>query len=71
MVDHGHGLQSLYAHLSKISVGVGQRLRVGEKLGEIGATGRVTGPHLHLSLYWFKTALDPALLLGQMPATTQ
>jgi murein DD-endopeptidase MepM/ murein hydrolase activator NlpD len=70
MVDHGHGLQSLYAHLSKVSVDVGQRLRIGEKLGEIGATGRVTGPHLHLSLYWFKTALDPALLLGPMPATT-
>ena len=70
MVDHGHGLQSLYAHLSKVSVDVGQRLRMGEKLGEIGATGRVTGPHLHLSLYWFKTALDPALLLGPMPAAT-
>jgi len=71
MVDHGHGLQSLYAHLSKVSVDVGQRLHIGEKLGEIGATGRVTGPHLHLSLYWFKTALDPALLLGKMPPKTQ
>ena len=71
MVDHGHGLQSLYAHLSSLSVDVGQRLHAGEKLGEIGATGRVTGPHLHLGLYWFKTAVDPALLLGPMPEATQ
>ena len=71
MIDHGHGLQSLYAHLSKVSVTVGQRLRAGEKLGEIGSTGRSTGPHLHLGLYWFETALDPALLLGPMPTETQ
>lgn len=71
MVDHGHGLQSLYAHLSEVSVEVGQRLSLGEKLGKIGATGRVTGPHLHLSLYWFKTAVDPALLLGSMPPATE
>lgn len=71
MVDHGHGIQSLYAHLSEVSVEVGQRLHQGELLGRIGATGRVTGPHLHLSLYWFKTALDPASILGPMPATTQ
>ncbi len=71
MIDHGHGLQSLYAHLSEVSVDVGQRLRLGEELGKIGATGRVTGPHLHLSLYLFKTALDPALFLGPMPTTTQ
>lgn len=67
MVDHGHGVQSLYAHLSSVDVTVGQQLSRGEQLGEIGATGRATGPHLHLSLYWFKTALDPALLLGPMP----
>lgn len=71
MVDHGHGLQSLYAHLSEVSVEVGQRLSLGEELGKIGATGRVTGPHLHLSLYWFKTAVDPALLLGPMPPATE
>ncbi len=67
MVDHGHGVQSLYAHLASIDVQVGQRLARGEHLGTIGATGRATGPHLHLSLYWFKTALDPALVLGPMP----
>lgn len=70
MVDHGHGLQSLYAHLSEVSVKTGQRLEQGETLGKIGATGRVTGPHLHLGLYWFETALDPALLLGPMPSAS-
>ena len=67
MVDHGHGVQSLYAHLSSIDVEVGEILIKGDQLGRIGATGRATGPHLHLSLYWFKTALDPALILGPMP----
>lgn len=71
MIDHGHGVKSLYAHLSEVSVEVGQRLNSGDMLGRIGATGRVTGPHLHLSLYWFKAALDPALVLGPMPAQTQ
>ena len=69
MVDHGHGVQSLYAHLSSVDVEVGQDLTKGEQLGRIGATGRATGPHLHLSLYWFKTALDAALMLGPMPET--
>lgn len=67
MVDHGHGVQSLYAHLSAIDVEVGQQLSRGERLGAIGSTGRSTGPHLHLSLYWFDTALDPALVLGPVP----
>ena len=70
MVDHGHGIQSLYAHLSSVDVTVGQQLAKGEHLGAIGSTGRSTGPHLHLSLYWFKTALDPALILGPMPRHT-
>ncbi|MGI9507811.1 MAG: M23 family metallopeptidase [Geminicoccaceae bacterium] len=67
MVDHGHGVQSLYAHLSSVDVEVGQHVAKGEPVGRIGATGRATGPHLHLSLYWFETALDPALVLGPMP----
>lgn len=67
MLDHGHGVQSLYAHLSSVDVAPGQQLSRGEVLGAIGSTGRSTGPHLHLSLYWFETALDPALLLGPMP----
>ena len=67
VVDHGHGIKSLYAHLSSVDVEVGRTLAKGDMIGRIGTTGRSTGPHLHLSLYWFETALDPALVLGPMP----
>ena len=63
LLDHGHGLVSLYAHLSRTEVAEGATLARGQALGETGATGRVTGPHLHLGLYWFTTALDPQPLL--------
>jgi murein DD-endopeptidase MepM/ murein hydrolase activator NlpD len=66
-VDHGHGLVSLYAHLSAVDVIEGQRVRRGQRLGAIGATGRVTGPHLHWGVYWFDRAIDPATLVGPMP----
>ena len=67
MLDHGHGLQSIYAHLDEVRVTVGQRLRQGQTLGRLGATGRATGPHLHWGVYWFEQAVDPALLVGAMP----
>jgi murein DD-endopeptidase MepM/ murein hydrolase activator NlpD len=63
VLDHGHGLLSIFMHLSRIDVKEGQRLEQGQLLGAIGATGRVTGPHLHWGLYWFGTALDPRLLM--------
>lgn len=63
LVDHGHGVVSLYAHLSAMDVREGAMLARGQRLGAIGATGRVTGPHLHLGLHWFATALDPRPLL--------
>jgi murein DD-endopeptidase MepM/ murein hydrolase activator NlpD len=66
MVDHGHGLHSIYAHLAEVRVTVGQRLRQGQTLGAVGATGRATGPHLHWGVYWLDQALDPALLVGPM-----
>jgi murein DD-endopeptidase MepM/ murein hydrolase activator NlpD len=67
MLDHGHGLHSIYVHLGEVRVTVGQQLRQGQTLGTVGATGRATGPHLHWGVYWFDQAVDPALLVGAMP----
>ncbi len=63
ILDHGHGVTSLYAHLSAMNVREGEAIRQGQRIGAIGATGRVTGPHLHLGVNWLSTALDPAPLL--------
>lgn len=68
MLDHGHGVQSIFAHMSEVDVVPGQRVRQGERIGAIGATGRATGPHLHWGLSWFGARLDPALLVPPMPA---
>jgi len=67
MVDHGHGLHSIYVHLRDVLVEVGQEVAQGATLGTVGATGRATGAHLHWGVYWFERALDPALLVGPMP----
>lgn len=63
IVDHGQGLMTLYMHLSKFKVRKGQRVRRGQLLGLSGATGRATGPHLHLAVRWEGMYLDPARLL--------
>ncbi|OUR77706.1 peptidase [Alphaproteobacteria bacterium 46_93_T64] len=67
MIDHGHGLVSVYSHLSKLNVEKDTFIRQGTKIGEIGKTGRASGPHLDWRLNWFKERLDPELLLGVMP----
>jgi murein DD-endopeptidase MepM/ murein hydrolase activator NlpD len=70
IVDHGMGLMSLYMHLSKIEVSVGSRVRRGQIMALSGATGRVTGPHLHLGLRWQGSYLDAAKLFQlHMPQT--
>ena len=63
MLDHGHGVTSVYSHLSLINVNVGDKVKKGQKIGEIGSTGRSTGPHLDWRINWFSQRLDPALLV--------
>lgn len=65
ILDHGMGLTSAFLHLSRASVRVGQRVRQGEEIGRVGATGRATGPHLHWSLVWNGARLDPQTALGR------
>ncbi|MHA7841217.1 MAG: peptidoglycan DD-metalloendopeptidase family protein [Gammaproteobacteria bacterium] len=64
LVDHGEGLMSNYAHMSKITVQPGDVVTPGTVLGFVGATGRVTGPHLHWTILLNQTKVDPALFLA-------
>jgi hypothetical protein len=66
LIDHGYGLETSYAHLSRLDVKPGQHVRQGEEIGLVGATGRVTGPHLHWGMEWFDVRLDPQLVVGPM-----
>lgn len=68
VLDHGHGLTSVYAHMSDIEVAVGETVAKGQPVGKVGQTGRSTGPHLHWGVTLFSTHLDPALLVGPMPS---
>ena len=63
ILDHGYGVTSTYAHLSKVAVKVGQTVQPGEQIGAVGATGRVTGAHLHWTINWFDVRIDPALVV--------
>lgn len=67
VVDHGHGLSSSFLHLSRIVVREGERVRQGQKIAEVGATGRVTGAHLDWRINLFDKRLDPQLIAGPMP----
>jgi murein DD-endopeptidase MepM/ murein hydrolase activator NlpD len=64
VIDHGHGVNTLYAHLSERLVPEGATVARAQPIAKMGATGRVTGPHLHFSLSWYQVWLDPQPLLA-------
>lgn len=68
-IDHGQKLESAFMHMSRIDVKPGDRVEKGQVLGAVGATGRATGPHMHWSLKWADTLVDPQLVVGEMPAS--
>ena len=64
LLDHGQGLTSVYVHMQKTFVVTGQKVTKGQKIGEVGTTGRSTGPHLHWGVQWYKKRIDPQTVLG-------
>jgi murein DD-endopeptidase MepM/ murein hydrolase activator NlpD len=70
LLDHGHGLMSGFLHLSAIDVKVGQEVRQGETIAKVGATGRVTGPHLDWRINLFDVRIDPVLVAPALPPNT-
>lgn len=66
MIDHGNGLNSAFLHCHRIHVKEGDRVTQGQHIGDIGSTGRSTGPHLHWGLKWHDARIDPLLLAGPM-----
>ncbi len=67
IVDHGHGLSSSFLHLNAVSVKVGDQVTTDTVIGEIGATGRATGPHLDWRMNWKARRVDPQLLVSELP----
>ena len=66
-LDHGGGMISTYSHMNKISVQQGQSVKKGDVIGEVGKSGRVTGPHLHWQIIFSGTPVDPELFLEPSP----
>ena len=64
IMDHGHGISTIYSHLESLNVKVGDEILQGDIIGTVGSTGRSTGPHLDFRVNWFQTRLDPMSVLG-------
>ena len=64
IIDHGHGISTIYSHLEKVMVRVGDKINQGDIIGTVGSTGRSTGPHLDFRINWFQTRLDPMTVLN-------
>ena len=64
IMDHGHGISTIYSHLENLLVSVGDQIDQGDIIGTVGSTGRSTGPHLDFRVNWFQTRLDPMSLLN-------
>ena len=67
LIDHGHGVSSVFIHMSRLDVAVGDRVAQGEIIGAVGATGRASGPHLHWGMNWFDVRLDPQKIAAKGP----
>ena len=64
IMDHGHGISTIYSHLEYVLVSVGDQINQGDIIGTVGSTGRSTGPHLDFRVNWFQTRLDPMSVLN-------
>ena len=65
IMDHGHGISTIYSHLENVLVSVGDQINQGDVIGTVGSTGRSTGPHLDFRVNWFQTRLDPMSVLKE------
>jgi len=63
IMDHGHGISTIYSHLESVLVSIGDQINQGDIIGTVGSTGRSTGPHLDFRINWFQTRLDPMSVL--------
>ena len=64
IMDHGHGISTIYSHLETVLVSVGDKINQGDVIGTVGSTGRSTGPHLDFRVNWFQTRLDPMSVIN-------